>query len=111
MDIDMISAGNVIGYGDKDPALYPQTNNVEEFNRRVVNIPEYGYNSILATIENFKQQHSYEFSPLEEIDSIAMFGKKGECGHHDPEPKVIEAPSDKDVASVMDLLKDSILQG
>ena len=111
MDIDMISAGNVIGYSDRDSSLFPQKTTVDDFNRMAVNTPEYGYNSILATLEKFKQQHSYEFSPLEEIDSVAMFGKKGESSAaQSVKAAPVETP-DKDVSSVMDMLKDSILKG
>lgn len=121
----MIVSGNVIGYSDHNDNLYKERDVIGEFNRRAINAPGYGYNDILATIERFKQNHSYEFEPLTERDrkeicsssvstptgSLSTIVEKGPCGTSVTTVKNPAEPMDSDVANAMAMLKDCILQG
>ena len=121
----MIVGGNVIGYSDHNDNLYKERDVVGEFNRRAINDPGYGYNDNLATIEKFKQNHSYEFQPLtehdyKEIDTTSVstpagtLTKRSVSTPSGTNTSVSTAPSepmDADVAQAMSLLKDCILQG
>lgn len=121
----MIVGGNVIGYSDHNNNLYKERDVIGEFNRRAINAPGYGYNDILATIEKFKQNHSYEFQPLteqdyKELDTTSVSTPAGTLTKRSistpsgTSTSVSTAPSepmDADVAQAMSLLKDCILQG
>jgi hypothetical protein len=121
----MIVSGNVIGYSDHNENLYKERDVVGEFNRRAINSPGYGYNDILATIERFKQNHSYEFQPLTDEDvkalneitissprgTVTATVTKGPMGTSVSSSTNPSSPMDTDVARAMSLLKDCILQG
>lgn len=121
----MIVGGNVIGYSDHNDNLYKERDVVGEFNRRAINAPGYGYNDILATIEKFKQNHSYEFQPLteqdyNELDTTSVSTPAGTLtktsistpsGTNTSVSTAPPEPMDADVAQAMSLLKDCILQG
>lgn len=121
----MIVGGNVIGYSDHNDNLYKERDVIGEFNRRAINAPGYGYNDILATIEKFKQNHSYEFQPLteqdyKELDTTSVSTPEGtltKSGLSTPSGTTTTLstkppePMDADVAQAMSLLKDCILQG
>ncbi|MBR6892051.1 MAG: hypothetical protein IKN15_02160 [Bacteroidaceae bacterium] len=121
----MIVGGNVIGYSDHNENLYKERDVIGEFNRRAINAPGYGYNDILATIEKFKQNHSYEFQPLteqdyNELDTTSVSTPAGTLtktsistpsGTNTSVSTAPPEPMDADVAQAMSLLKDCILQG
>jgi len=121
----MIVGGNVIGYSDHNENLYKERDVIGEFNRRAINAPGYGYNDILATIEKFKQNHSYEFQPLterdyKELDTTSVSTPEGTLtksslstpsGTTTTLSTKPTEPMDADVAQAMSLLKDCILQG
>ena len=122
---NMIVGGNVIGYSDHNENLYKERDVIGEFNRRAINAPGYGYNDILATIEKFKQNHSYEFQPLterdyKELDTTSVSTPEGTLtksslstpsGTTTTVSTKPPEPMDADVAQAMSLLKDCILQG
>ena len=118
----MIVSGNVIGYSDHNENLYKERDVIGEFNRRAINAPGYGYNDILATIENFKRNHSYEFEPLTDNDRKELYSTPSGTttalvtrGMGEPAKAAVATtpsePMDADVAQAMSLLKDCILQG
>lgn len=115
----MIVGGNVIGYSDHDENLYKERDVVGEFNRHAINLPGYGYNEILATVERFKRNHGYEFQPMSEYDLMSIGADAGfpqriaiNGSTQSPRSNVatVSSQMDADVAQAMSLLQDCILQ-
>lgn len=120
--INIMVSGNVLGYSDNRP-MPTSYDMVDLYNRRAINTPMYGHNEVLATLERFKQNHSYEFTPLEndELDmsstlnlpSMPSSQRTNVATRPVPSSTVTSGasePIDADVASVMALLNDSAMQ-
>lgn len=120
--INIMVSGNVLGYSDNRP-MPTSYDMVDLYNRRAINTPMYGHNEVLATLERFKQNHSYEFTPLEndELDmsstlnlpSMPSSQRTNVATRSVPSSTVTSGasePIDADVASVMALLNDSAMQ-
>lgn len=133
--LSIMHAGNVLGYSDNNPLPTNSMDVVDVYNKMAINSPIYGHNEVLATLDRFRQNHSYEYTPINDFNadlnessplSLALdeMGKSANLVKRSmPEftaQKSFSTPQtatpvnteiDSDVAKVMSLLTDSMKLG